>query len=284
VKLRLHVKKTDMDISLSKGGSMGVESFGQWFPGMRLNKPAPPEDVLTMIVIRGRAEVEAKGKKHVLTGPSVLGWSGREEPHGSEAMTKLPAWLDPAADDSAKATAWHRAVEALRRGLAEKKSVAAALAHASGDKQPLTRAVALLSYSALGGADKVAAGLSDAASTEVRRAAIFALQHQLGRRADGDQHVQTLIAKQFPARQAAIIVRLLRGFSAGDQTRPETWQTLVNYLQHENLAVRELAVWTLSGLVPKAKNIPYDAAAGADDRRRGQEEWLRLIRQMKKLQ
>jgi len=164
----------------------------------------------------------------------------------------------------------------VRRGLADRKSLASALAQAIVDKEPSTRTVALFSYGAIGDLDKVFAGLSEAKSADFRRAATLVLQHGLAHKADADRSLRALLNKKgWPAGEAETVIQLLLG--AGELGRPETYQTLINYLQHDKLAVRELADRMLHSLVPQGKGISYDAAGSAEQRGRGQAEWRRLI-------
>ena len=48
-------------------------------------------------------------------------------------------------------------------------------------------------------------------------------------------------------------------------------------LNNPHLAVRTLAHWHLVRLVPAGKEIPYDAAAPAEDRRAAFQRWRDLI-------
>jgi hypothetical protein len=72
-------------------------------------------------------------------------------------------------------------------------------------------------------------------------------------------------------------MQLLHGFGGKDLVRPETYDALINYLQHQKQAVRELAAWNLQLLVPQGKDIAYDASAAPEERGRAQAAWRKLI-------
>ena len=53
---------------------------------------------------------------------------------------------------------------------------------------------------------------------------------------------------------------------------------LIDYLNHDNLPIRYLASWHLYQMVPGAKQtMPYDPAAGAEERQRVVEQWRKML-------
>jgi hypothetical protein len=61
-------------------------------------------------------------------------------------------------------------------------------------------------------------------------------------------------------------------------SRPETYARLISYLDHENLAVRQLAFWHLMLLAPKiAEQVRYDPAGNMEERRQAVVEWRKRI-------
>jgi hypothetical protein len=281
VKVRLRDKNTQVDATLAKKCALALESFDRLVAGDSPKEARARQHRFILLVVRGKADVMVKEMahvtKHVMHGPVVLDWSGEGRPSEPTALKELPLWLNPGADVSPRATLWHKAVERVRRELAETKSVKVGLANALKDSNPTIRAVTLFSYAALGDMENVVAGLSDT-NGDVRQAAVTSLQHRLGHEPDFAQRLRALlIEKGFAEGQAEIVLHLLQGFSGKDLGKSETYQTLINYLQHDTLSVRELAAWNLARLVPQGKNIPYDAAGTAEQRRASQAAWRRLI-------
>jgi hypothetical protein len=78
-----------------------------------------------------------------------------------------------------------------------------------------------------------------------------------------------------PLAQAETVMQLLHSPFAAEQ--PETYETLIAYLQHSQAAVRELARWHLYRLAPSGRDIKYDAAAPDAERAKAVEEWKKLI-------
>lgn len=282
VKARMHLGKEYLDVTLaSPSSAIVLERFYPWFAGTRFDRK--PEQLrkadahVVVLVTKGAVEITHQGETHNVQEPAAFHGRSGGRLQGPSAVQKLPDWLWPNADLSEKTTAWHKGVESLRRRLADKKEVAGALAATAGDKEAHARAVAVFGAAAVGDLPAVLAGWRDKAP-EARLAATRALQRRISAGSEADLKLyQALLEAKHPAGQAQIIMELLRGFGGAALTRPETYEALINYLQHQQPAIRELAAWNLYALVPRGKSIAYDAAAPAEDRARAQAEWRKLI-------
>jgi hypothetical protein len=282
VKVRFRVGQDHLDVELAGRDTMAVlELYRRWLPGTPFvkdaKKPPQPESNLLLLITKGKASVEFRGEKQTLEGPVLYHWSNYRRFEGPVRLKALPKWITPAADNSPRATAWHNAVESLRRVLAD-KGLEAGLADALKQADSLKRSVAVYASAALDDLKGSLAGLEDSRSAEVRAAGVEALQHFAGRGHEfARQLYQALVHSKFTAGQAEIAIQLLRGFGAEELARPETYDALITYLKHQRLAVRELAAWNLYRLVPQGKDIAYDAAAPAEQRSRAQAAWRKLI-------
>ena len=78
---------------------------------------------------------------------------------------------------------------------------------------------------------------------------------------------------------SAAVLQLLHSVGVEDLAKPETYDLLLAYLNHERLPVRELARWHLARLVPDGSKVAYDAAAPADQRAEGVKEWRKHVRE-----
>ena len=136
-----------------------------------------------------------------------------------------------------------------------------------------------------GGSGRLAADLLNALADEkyadVRIAAIGALRHWVGRRAENDQQLYQALQQKYKSSLAEIIMELLHPFSEKQKHEPETYETLIAYLNHDKLPIRELAYSHLVALVPQGVKIPYDPAGGVDNRDYSYQEWKKLIPQGK---
>src|SRR5262249_21792794 len=82
--------------------------------------------------------------------------------------------------------------------------------------------------------------------------------------------------KQYPPQQAETVLQLLHGYTEQDAADRALRATLVDYLNHERLPIRELAHWQLMQIMPEGQRIPYDAAAEPGRREGAQEQWRGL--------
>lgn len=282
VKARIHLGKEQLDFTLATPKSAVVlERFYPWVAGAAFAiKPENPRKIdahVAVLVVKGKVEITQQGETHNVQESAAFHVIGDGRLQGPSAIKQLPDWLTPSADQSEKTTAWHKGVEAFRRQLAAKKSLAGALKASAGEKEALARAVAIFGAAAVSDLPAVLAGWRDK-SPEVRLAATHALQSRISAGSEGNLKLYTsLLEAKHPAGQAQIVMELLHGFAGAALTRPETYETLINYLQHQQSAIRELAAWNLYTLVPQGKSIVYDAAASADDRARAQAAWRKLI-------
>jgi hypothetical protein len=112
---------------------------------------------------------------------------------------------------------------------------------------------------------------------EVRRAALEALRHWTARDIENHQKLFAALEKKYSSPTAEIVIHLLHGFSEMQLKQPAVYTSLIGYLQHPDLPVRELAFHHLLALVPAGRAIPYGPAGDPDQRRRAVEEWKKLI-------
>lgn len=87
----------------------------------------------------------------------------------------------------------------------------------------------------------------DAPHMESRVAAIVGLRQWLPRQPGNDEQLRAEIEQFFRADDAAVVYRLLWGFSIDDFRNPEISQQLVDWLENGSRAVEELALYHIRG-------------------------------------
>jgi hypothetical protein len=164
-----------------------------------------------------------------------------------------------------------RPVEALQALLT------AADADKEAERAALMREFAVLGLAATGALPQLADAMAAAKEPELRETAIMAMRHWIGSAPGRDLQLYLMLIghAKYPERHAETVLQLLH--SPFDASDPVTYQTLIAYLQHDRLAIRELARWHLYRLAPQGAKIPYDANASADDRAKAAREWKLLI-------
>lgn len=280
VKTRIRLGKDDLDVTLiSPKSAIVLERIFPSLAGVPFHsKPKEPRQVeaqILLLIVGGKVEMTWHEEKNALQGPAIFHGPGRLNGGPVKDLKDLP-WLKPGADRSERTTQWHKAIESFRRLLGEHKSLADALQAGSKQKEPKDRSVAVLAATAAQSWPLALDGFKDK-SVETRQSTTMALRHQAGRGTQTDLAIyKALLDDKFAPGQAQITMELLHGFTP-QQARPETYEALVNYLQHQQPAIRELAAANLYALVPEGKNIAYDASASSEERARAQAAWHKLM-------
>jgi hypothetical protein len=239
--------------------------------------------------VRGRARLKSGSQELGLGDRGHLAWtSGSAPPLTATTWAQLPDWWTKPPDR--KEPKVEKAMLSLlywSEQLTPRKDDGGTLdvirSRVQGDGAADT--VGLLFLAALDEVQPLVGFLSDRQRSEVRGATVYALQGWLSR---GPQHAAEL-ARQlqktgYSRDKADLIVRLLH-FFPNDALRMQTYEQLAGWLDHDELGVRERALWhlaelTRAGLIPakEAEAIHYDPLADEDKRRAAVEQWKKLIR------
>lgn len=112
-----------------------------------------------------------------------------------------------------------------------------------------------------------------------RDMAILVMCNWLGRTAGQSIRLYDYLTKTegYTPTQAKNLIYLFNGIEADKLKRPETYEVLIGALNHNKMAVRELAHWHLIRLVPDGKSIAYDAAGPEMQRLQAIAAWRRLV-------
>jgi hypothetical protein len=271
------------------GDEVALEIYGRWPRGTSFRPDAKEQDrpttSLNILALKGQADVKAGSTRHRLSAPpgrAFFHWDSVAGPDESpERRDRLPEWADPKAEPPAVAKEVAGVVEGWQAEAAKKtpEDALVNLLSAAGDGPgaKVRREFAVLGLAALGEVNRVAEALADPERADTRRAAVIGLRHWIGEEAGRDQRLyQMLIDRQrYSKAQAETILQLLHSpFSAN---QPETYETLIAYLYHSKLAIRELAWWHLTRLVPGGAVVPYDPAASEAERARAAAAWKKHI-------
>jgi hypothetical protein len=292
-KVWLRMPDEGWEITLDDPGStVALELYGRWPRGVAFTKDPPsperPLSVLSFQVLKGQADLRIGGRQQHLTappGPAYLHWDnvgGADS--GPQRRQKLPVWATetPPQPEDVKELA---AVTAKYREFLKDKGPVEALlallasveAEKDAEKASETREFAVLGLAAAGALPQLADVLSTSKDAAVRQTAIVALRHWIGSAPGRDLQLYRMLVSyaNYPDRLADTVLQLLH--SPFDPNDPVTYQTLIAYLQHDKLAIRELARWHLYRLVPQGSHIAYDSNGAPAERAKAAREWKELI-------
>jgi len=129
-------------------------------------------------------------------------------------------------------------------------------------------------------------------SPDLRFEAIRTLRHWIGRNAGQEAilydpqtrsgvltkggNFSTVSSPSTPP-EAAVFMELLHTPTQQQLNSPPFWSYLIENLKHDRLAIRELAHFHLRRQVPEAAMIAYDPNGSAEARKKGYDEWKKLI-------
>jgi hypothetical protein len=274
------------------GDEAALEMYGRWPRGVAFSKKPRPDDnptrIVTFLVVAGRADLKVGGTQHSMAaapGAAYFHWDSVAGPDRTpQRPDSIPPWADPKAEPSAAAKTVAAVADPFSALLKERTPDAALmqlLADADKEKDkdraPLMRDFAVSGLAAVGDLSHVADALADANHVGVRETAVVVLRNWIGAQPDRDLRLYRVFAEGqgYSAAEAETVLQLLHNALVVEQ--PETYETLIAYLNHKRLAIRELARWHLYHLAPVGRDIKYDAAASADDRAKAAKEWKDLI-------
>jgi hypothetical protein len=292
---RIHVRLpgADWDLSLLEpGDEAAVELHGRWAEGVPFTKDPknlePPTSLAVLLLLKGNATLKAGFEEYVLRAPpgaALYQWSSDGNvPASPSRLEQLPEWLQTKGPNCA---------EARRAGAARDKLIdmmkhpganalddfyKAAVQDTDKDRGPVARAVAVCSMGAMDDLIGLMNAL-ESSSAEVRNLAVVALRHHLGSGPGQDLALYDFLVKQrkYSEAHADIVLQLLHSFGQTELSKVETYETLISYLKHPKLPVRELAWWHLIRHVPEGDKIPYDPGAAPEDREKGYQAWKKLL-------
>jgi hypothetical protein len=274
------------------GAAVALEMYGRWPQGVPFSKSPQaqerPISVLSLQMLKGQADLRMGGRQQRLSappGPALLHWDNLAgaEP-GPRRAQKLPAWAEESASQSEEEKEVAAVAAKYREALKEKPPVEALLALlASADagkaahRPELTREFAVLGLAATGALPQLADVLATSHDSGVRKTAVAAMRHWIDSAPGRNLLLYRLLVgyANYPEKLADTFLQLLH--SPFDPNDPVTYQTLITYLQHDKLAIRELARWHLYRLVPQGAHIAYDANGTKEERAKAAKEWKELI-------
>jgi hypothetical protein len=289
-------KPETWDVTLEKPGTeVGLLLLSVYTPEIpfALKNGEGPLMEMYLVVLSGEASVkigrETFGSLEPAPSPrSIVLWNNKgAPPRGPAPMQKGDERLwDPAFPSpppvTAEAAAMKVAMEEMIKLSGTKAPEVVAEEMVSDNNRPLAgRSLGVYCLGALDVTPKLIAVLDDESGDrplEVRQAAIATLRHWISRRNDQDRKLyDTLVGQHFKVSDAQTVMQLLHDANPKDLQQPETWDGLIQQLNSNRPAVRELAYWQLARLVPKGRERGYYPGNDSTQRKAAIDAWKLLI-------
>jgi hypothetical protein len=215
-------------------------------------------------------------------GPALVLWSSQRGIDGPQNMPKVPDFIStdpplPPGMDIRARSEMKDAVTFLSTSLTGRE-VDVALEEAKKSKDPSRRRLAVRCYGALDDLANLLDALDDPNERDLRVAAIETLRHWLAVSRDHDYKLYAQVKQRYlRGLEAEKVMELLHGFQPAAWAQPETYGTLIDYLDNRLLPIREMAAVYLYTQVPAGRIIPYSPEADSTARQQTQAQWLKLI-------
>jgi hypothetical protein len=285
-KVRVQVRKDVFDLNLSEpGASVALELYGRWAAGVPFNREPDPKDAPTASLIvlarKGHVDVKHGAVEFAMTappGPALIEWDSLTGlDRAPRRLEKLPPWASEA-PETPQGKARKAVLDKLRKAIVA-SSIGAALDQFINSSEPGERVLAVRAMAAFDDLERLSKAMRETKHADVWDAGVLALRHWIGRGPGQDQILYKGIMERggFSAIEAETILQLLHSYGEVDLSRPETFETLIAYLNHEKLPIRGLAHWHLVRLVPAGKEIAYNPMESKEKRAAAIEKWKKLV-------
>jgi hypothetical protein len=284
--VRVSVRQATWDIVLAEPGTeVALELFGRWLAGVPFRKDDAKHDPsadLVILVLKGQMTLKHEGREFAMQappGPAMIEWdsvSGLDD--SPQRLEKLPAWASETGEETPEAKAKKATIERFRQSLSS-KSIDESLDEFLNSEERMDRGLAILAMAALDKLTGIGKALRETKHADVLDAAIIALRHWIGRGPGQDQMLYKGLIEvgKYKPVHAETIMQLLHGFGDADLAIPETYQTLIDSLDHELLGIRALSYWHLIRLVPSGRELGYNPLDAKDAREAAIKKWRELV-------
>ena len=196
-----------------------------------------------------------------------------EETDASDPIRSVPDWV--AAEMPAMSSATRQYARLFEKEFVTGRSVVSGVNPRVNDRRPRMAELAAKCLATIGDSESLVRALSETEHEEARQAAIDGLRNWLIQSADNAATLKTQLGEFFHDRVRDDAYRLLWGFNAKDAHDSESSRELVLWLDHEHVAIRQLAFNYIRQLTGKTHQ--YGPSRPLNQRRKSYSNWVRML-------
>jgi hypothetical protein len=258
IALHVYGQRWQLDLA-SEDAACGIE-IRRLEPTKFETEPPAPGYSGSLYVARGVVRcVPPDGKVTTIQGPGFFPLTTGVAPNvkvseiGRASQLMIPDWLEPDARRAAQKSKRTYNINFEREFVADQR-LQLSLPAVADNPRPAIAELAVKCLAITDSYEPLVKALSQPDHREARQAAIVGLSQWLPLQPRNRQLLKSELAKQFLASDSEAIYRLLWGFDDTDAKNPATSRKLVQWLESEHVAIRELAFWHIQRLT----GLKYD--------------------------
>lgn len=274
------------ELTLNEPGAVvTMMVYGRWPRGVPFKAEPGPKDMPTysavFLALDETVTLKHMGDSHLLKappGPALEVWdSVTGHDSAPRFLEDPPRWASPKAIDADVEE--RLAMQDRFRKRVLEKGVDAALGDFLSSDKPMERRLGVIGIAALDDLIRLGDALRQTRHPDVWDNAVLALRHWIARAPGNDQllYQGMLARRKWKPAEAETALQLLHSFSDEEVKSPELYETLIDFLDHENLGIRGLAYWHLYRLVPGGDKIEYHPTDAKEKRQAAKKEWQKLV-------
>jgi hypothetical protein len=259
--------------------------YGRWPAGAPFHKELKPGEgpSLAVIFLVLAGELNLRMEKHQFAmqappGPAFIEWDSETGGAPSpQYLKELPKWA--VEDEHSELVQKKKAALEQFRKTVVAKGLDATLDQFVNSEDPRLRRLAVIAMGALDDLPRLGKALNEAKHPDVWDNGVLAVRHWIGRCPGQDQKLYDRLIKvrKFTEAQADTIMQLLHGFNDNQLSQPETYETLIDYLDDDLLVIRGLAHWHLYRLVEQGRSFGFNPLDTKEKRAEAIKKWKQLI-------
>jgi hypothetical protein len=283
-KIRLNLRAETFEIELHEPKArLGIEVYGRHAPGPpNLKDPKADDPVanIAFFALAGESVVTTEKhatRLHAPPGAALYLWDNVTRTGEVVRFETLPDSAKPM--DAEERKKFEAICGFAKSWAAEPGDITKVLGGAVAKPDARERKAAVVALGALDDLPGLMRVFNNKDHADARDTAIVVVRHWLGREPGqwGRLYNYLTNVESNTPTQAKNLIYLFNGLEAEKRQQPETYQLLIEALNHKKMRTRELARWHLVRLAPDGKSIAYDAASGEAQRLEAIAAWRRLI-------
>jgi hypothetical protein len=238
--LKVGLEPRTLTVEVAPSSSVGLDRINRvrWGSGQNVTEVSP----VFVYCSQGRVSLSVDDQRETLTAPhlAVVEAEGRFKRTPQEVM---PAWVVEAEPRAIEIQLREQFLKMFHPG----RPVLTELVAAIEDETPTVKTLAIQALAALGDLSLLTPMLSRKDDPIARRSAADAIREYMGLSPEAAGRAHAQLVQEFGDRTAAVVEKLLVGYTPGEASNPEVFRRLVEMLslEQESIAVRELALDSL---------------------------------------